>query len=497
MYRTIVYPGALPAVEDLLDTNVSTMIALGYLAQATLGNSAVVDGLAATPVANTLSVTIAPGSITTVTSIDANTYSTLPSNSNSIVKMGIVTSPTVFTIATPSTSGQSANVVIQAQYFEEDGAPDVLDYINIANSAAPFAGPGNSGASSNTQRQQQCVLTTVPGTPATTGSQVTPGTSPGCIGLWIVTVQHGQTAITSGNIAPYPNTPWAVNQRFSEALLSAYLLSATAANTYVAQSQLSTGSTDLSVAQRDSSGGLTANGFHGTADNALTANSCNFATNAASAITASNATFATSAANATTAAFALTANTCSFATFAQTAGTVNLANNSLQLGGLQPSTANTPSTAAMRDSSGDIYCNILHGSATAVEWDDVAERYPALIKGDLKPGDAVEFVRVRGKAKVKKAVSHVFSVVSTNPGLLINAKAGNDKTHPKIVLTGMAPVMVLGKAKACDYLVLSSIAGVAVAYSDPKWIPLAFGVVMEDKKDSGIGLVKASIKRGL
>ena len=61
MDRNIVYPGAIPLDTDLLSPNLNAMIGLGFLAQAVLGTSTVVDGLACQPTTPaSMSVTITP-----------------------------------------------------------------------------------------------------------------------------------------------------------------------------------------------------------------------------------------------------------------------------------------------------------------------------------------------------------------------------------------------------------------------------------------------------
>ena len=49
MDRNLVYPGSIPLDTDVLNLNRSTMVAIGYLAQATLGTTTVVDGLSLHP----------------------------------------------------------------------------------------------------------------------------------------------------------------------------------------------------------------------------------------------------------------------------------------------------------------------------------------------------------------------------------------------------------------------------------------------------------------
>ena len=49
MDRQIVYVDAIPQDTDILNTNKNAMVGLGFLIQAILGGSTVLDGLACTP----------------------------------------------------------------------------------------------------------------------------------------------------------------------------------------------------------------------------------------------------------------------------------------------------------------------------------------------------------------------------------------------------------------------------------------------------------------
>ena len=214
MDRILVYPGAIPLDSDVLTAQRSAMIALGYLAQATLGTSTVADGLACTQqtVAN-MTVNIAPGSIIALTTVDGTAYGSLAADTTDpLVKMGInqsvVVSSSFGTITAPGTSGQSINYLIQAAFQESDANSVVLPYYNSSNPAVPYSGPSNSGTPQNTQRIQRVNLGLKAGSPATTGSQVTPTPDSGFVGLWVITVAYAQTSITSGNIAQYPGAPF-------------------------------------------------------------------------------------------------------------------------------------------------------------------------------------------------------------------------------------------------------------------------------------------------
>ena len=210
MDRQIVYPGSIPLDTDLLSAQRNTMVALGYLAQATLGTTTVVDGLVCAPTAPaSLTVTVGPGSITALSVVDSSAFGSLAADTTDpLVKMGVMTGATSFTLAAPTTSGQSINYLIQASLSETDADPVVLPYYNAANPAVPFSGPTNSGIAQTTQRLQRVQLQLKPSAPANAGLQVTPAVDSGWVGLYIVTVSYGQTQVDAAYIAVYPGAPF-------------------------------------------------------------------------------------------------------------------------------------------------------------------------------------------------------------------------------------------------------------------------------------------------
>jgi len=210
MDRIIVYPGGIPLDTDLLSTNRNAMVALGYLAQAALGSGTVVDGLACLPTSPaSLTVNVGPGSIAQMTVLDANPYGSLGADTTDpLVKVGINTGTTSFTLAAPTTSGQSINYLIQATLLESDVNPVVLPYYNAANPAQPFSGPNNTGTPQNTERSQRASLQLKAGAPAITGTQTTPPVDNGWVGLYVVTVNFGQSQITAAGIATLPTAPF-------------------------------------------------------------------------------------------------------------------------------------------------------------------------------------------------------------------------------------------------------------------------------------------------
>lgn len=210
MDRNLVYPGSIPLDTDLLSVNRNSMIALGYLAQAVLGTSTVVDGLACVPTTpGSLTVNIGPGSITQLTAVDNLAYGSLPADTTDpLVKMGINLLPMPFTLTPPVTSGQSVNYLIQATLQETDTNPVVLPYYNAANPAQPYSGPTNSGVAQNTTRIQRVQLQVKPGVAANSGAQTTPPVDNGWVGLYVITVSYGQSVVSGASIAQVSTAPF-------------------------------------------------------------------------------------------------------------------------------------------------------------------------------------------------------------------------------------------------------------------------------------------------
>jgi len=210
MDRNIVYPGSIPLDTDLLSINLNTMIGIGFLAQAVLGTNAVADGLVCQPTTpSSMSVTVGPGSLTQFGPVDVLAYGSFPADTaDSIVKMGIITGTTTFTLTAPSSAGQSINYLVEASFVESDLNPVILPYYNASNPAQAFSGPGNSGTAQNTLRAQRVQLQVKSGLPAATGTQVTPPADSGWIGLYQISVAFGQTVIVGSNISVIATAPF-------------------------------------------------------------------------------------------------------------------------------------------------------------------------------------------------------------------------------------------------------------------------------------------------
>ena len=209
MDRIMVYPGGIPLDTDILATNRNVMIALGYLAQMVLGSNPVVDGLICSPtVPASMAVSVSPGSIAQLSVVDAAPYGSMPADTaEALVKMGINLSAAAFTVQAPVVPGQSTNCLIEATLQETDVSPVTLPYYNAANPAQPFTGPSKSGLPQATRRAQQVQLQLKAGTPATTGTQVTPSADTGWVPLYVITVAYGQTTVDTTSISPAFNSP--------------------------------------------------------------------------------------------------------------------------------------------------------------------------------------------------------------------------------------------------------------------------------------------------
>ncbi|WP_439398741.1 hypothetical protein ACRQ5Q_15230 [Bradyrhizobium sp. PMVTL-01] len=209
MDRAIVYPGQLPQDTDILDTNLFALIGQAFQNQAVLGVNTVVSGLTCTPTAPaSLVVNIGVGSIYQMQPTDGSAYGSLGTNSNNIVKQGILPVAQSLTITPPGTTGYSQVYLVQVQLVDTDTGAQVLNYYNSSNPGQPFSGPANSGQAQFTTRSCKCVVALKAGVPATTGTQAAPAPDSGFLGLYTITVPNGATQITTGNITLLATAPF-------------------------------------------------------------------------------------------------------------------------------------------------------------------------------------------------------------------------------------------------------------------------------------------------
>lgn len=137
---------------------------------------------------------------------------------------------------------------------------------------------------------------------------------------------------------------------------------------------------------------------------------------------------------------------------------------------------------------------VFAGTALEALYADLAERYHA--DDHYQYGTVVQ---IGGEKEVTQTVSayspDVFGVVSTNPGLKMNAGAGNDMTHPYIALSGRIPVRVVGKVSKGERLVSSSIPGHAMSAGSEAGINWQYviGRALEDKINDEPGIVEVVV----
>ena len=185
------------------------------------------------------------------------------------------------------------------------------------------------------------------------------------------------------------------------------------------------------------------------------------------------------------------------------AGTAGVADSAKGLVGLDITKIMTTDKTNVPDSSafdlgsavnryGNVYAGVFHGTATAAQYADLAERYHA--DEFLEPGTVVS---IGGECEITRSrtvgSSDVFGVVSTQPGLMLNSAAGSNETHPYVALSGRAPVRVVGRVLKGARLMSSSLPGVAQKW-EPQYGMLAIlGRALDNKTTDSIDLVEAVI----
>lgn len=137
----------------------------------------------------------------------------------------------------------------------------------------------------------------------------------------------------------------------------------------------------------------------------------------------------------------------------------------------------------------NIYGGTFNGIATSARYADLAERYESDAIYDV--GTVVMF---GGDKEITKSDGKsVFSVISTNPAYKMNSDAGDDNTHPYVVLHGRAPIKVVGDVKKHDILIASSMYPGYAEVAQESNKHNGFARALADGRD----LVECYIKAGL
>lgn len=135
----------------------------------------------------------------------------------------------------------------------------------------------------------------------------------------------------------------------------------------------------------------------------------------------------------------------------------------------------------------------IRGTAMNAFWGDVAEYYKCDKNEVLIPGTVVSF---GGKFEITKSKSndkHIFGVISSKPGFILNNKEKNN-SEP-VAMVGRVPVRVIGKIKKFQFLTTSSVPGVAKKKTilDVLMLKPTIGRALEDKKTINEELVETFV----
>ena len=275
------FKGISKAVQDVLGQGIA--IASGLVASASSPNS--------------LTLNIGSGSLYLQTILDPSSAGDLPTDGQTYFLQGIAWAPQSVTLSTAAlASGQSQWALIQAGFSfsdvirSSDPTGGLLPFYNAANPTQPLQGQGNTGVLLPTARTATVVLSVVYGTPATTGSEVPPSAASGNVGLYLVDLSYGQTAISQAQIlvakpsagtgvpSTYPYAPFLaglLNQHHLGIPGQAPQINLTQEVQGIlpnANTTASTGAVADTIALRDANAELTAAQFNTTSDRRLKKN---------------------------------------------------------------------------------------------------------------------------------------------------------------------------------------------------------------------------------
>jgi hypothetical protein len=139
-----------------------------------------------------------------------------------------------------------------------------------------------------------------------------------------------------------------------------------------------------------------------------------------------------------------------------------------------------------------IHASVFSGTATEAAYADLAERFEI----DL-PVPAGTVVTLGGMAEITKTNEElsedIFGVISTQPGYLMNAKAGTNESHPPVAMSGRVPVRVVGEVKKGDRLVSAGNGLARAATKDELTSFNVIGRALEDKYTTEESVLEAIV----
>jgi hypothetical protein len=152
----------------------------------------------------------------------------------------------------------------------------------------------------------------------------------------------------------------------------------------------------------------------------------------------------------------------------------------------------TSNTSVDLGSTG-MWFNTFYGVSVQAQYADLAERFEADMPYD--PGTVVALGGVKEITAANHELSEdVFGVISTRAAYLMNGAAGSDETHPPVAVNGRVPVRVIGQVRKGDRLV-SAGNGLARAGAKNELSPFnVIGRSLQDKTDTGEGVIEAIVK---
>jgi len=238
--RSILYAQEQTRSYDFISFEHDVMIAMAAKMLDTLGaGTTVVGGLAATQTTTaSLTINLAAGRIYQMANADTATQGQIPQDLQQIMQQGFAAAQTVTLSTSGIGVGQSRWALIQAQFSQADsvrsGDPNggVMAFYNSSNPSSPLNGQGGLGGVLPTVRQGLMSIQVVNGTAATTGSETPPSATSGWVGLYLIDLTYGQTAVTNAQIlVAGPSVGTGVSSAYPAAPFLAGLLSSHHAGT--------------------------------------------------------------------------------------------------------------------------------------------------------------------------------------------------------------------------------------------------------------------------
>ena len=169
-----------------------------------------------------LSINIGAGWIYQLADTEANPIGSFAADDTQIMQQGYAAAQEINLNNSGLSGGQSKWWLIQVAFQEVDavrpGDPTSgrRGFYNSSNPAGPLDGIDGLGGVIPTIKAGAAVVTAIAGTPGSTGSNVPPQPSSGCVPLFLINVSSGQTQITNAEIqvagpsvyAGYPSAPF-------------------------------------------------------------------------------------------------------------------------------------------------------------------------------------------------------------------------------------------------------------------------------------------------